>query len=171
MARNDKQKRFVAEYLKDLNATQAAIRAGYSPRTARAQASQLLTKPNIAAAVEAGAKRVTDKAEIDATEVLREMKRLAMVDVGLAFDDSGFMLPLKDIPEDIRRAIVGLEVSEIFAGDGDQKSIIGHLKKVKFADKKGALDSLMKHLGIAGADKLEHAGKDGEPLTIHIDLG
>lgn len=47
MALNDKQRRFVDEYLVDLNATQAAIRAGYSPKTAGSQAFDLLKKPEI----------------------------------------------------------------------------------------------------------------------------
>ncbi len=59
-----KQKRFVAEYLIDHNATQAAIRAGYSERTARFIGAENLTKPNIAEAVAAGTERIADKAEI-----------------------------------------------------------------------------------------------------------
>jgi phage terminase small subunit len=63
---------FVAEYLKDLNATQAAIRAGYSRKTARIQASKMLTNPNISAAIEAAFERRIERAEVDADWVLHQ---------------------------------------------------------------------------------------------------
>jgi phage terminase small subunit len=70
-----KQVAFIGEYLKDLNGTQAAIRAGYSAKTANEQASRLLTDVNIAAAVaEAKAKRA-EECGIDAAWVLKEAKR------------------------------------------------------------------------------------------------
>ncbi len=71
-----KQQRFIDEYLIDLNATQAAIRAGYSPRTARAIACENLAKPDIQEAI-AEAKRVRSEAtKIDAEWVLRELVKL-----------------------------------------------------------------------------------------------
>ena len=64
MALTSKQQRFVEEYLVDLNATQAAIRAGYSPKTAYAIGSENLTKPEIKAALQAAQAEVTTKANI-----------------------------------------------------------------------------------------------------------
>lgn len=66
-----KQERFVSEYLIDLNATQAAIRAGYSVKTAQEQASRLLSNVMVADAVAAGARKHTAKAEITAQDVLQ----------------------------------------------------------------------------------------------------
>ncbi len=63
-----KQERFVSEYLIDLNATQAAIRAGYSPKAARQVGCENLTKPDIASAVEAGRAKVIAKAEMTGDE-------------------------------------------------------------------------------------------------------
>lgn len=68
VALSPKQRKFVAEYLKDGNGTQAAIRAGYSAKTARFQASDLLTKPNIAEAIQEGLKRSEDSAIADRKE-------------------------------------------------------------------------------------------------------
>lgn len=152
---NARQQKFVDAYLAGGNATKAAISAGYSRKTARAIGPRLLKNVAISAEVERRLTKASDKTDVTVERTLREMARLAYVDVGEAFDAAGFMLPLCDIPEDTRRAIVGLEASEIFAGEDEDRSIIGHLKKVRFADKKGALDSLMKHLGIAGADRVE----------------
>lgn len=74
---NDKQKRFVAEYLIDLNATQAAIRAGYSVKTARQVGAENLSKPYIADAIAEGAGKRIAKAEITAQDVLDGLYREA----------------------------------------------------------------------------------------------
>lgn len=73
---SEKQKRFVAEYLIDLNATQAAIRAGYSAKTARSVGSENLTKPDIAAAIAKAQARVAEKAEWTAAERLLALKTI-----------------------------------------------------------------------------------------------
>jgi phage terminase small subunit len=73
---NPKQTRFVAEYLKDLNATQAAIRCGYSERTAKQQGSRLLTNADIAAAVAAGQERLAGKLELTAEKVLKDLEEV-----------------------------------------------------------------------------------------------
>lgn len=77
----DKQRRFVEEYVKDLNATQACIRAGYSAKGARTQGSLLLANPNVARAVQERQQKVSKRAEIDAAYVLRAWKTL--IDTGL----------------------------------------------------------------------------------------
>ena len=65
---NPKQKRFVAEYLVDLNATQAAIRAGYSKKTARSQGQRLLTHVDICTAIEAGKHEAQERVEYTADQ-------------------------------------------------------------------------------------------------------
>ncbi|WP_115540021.1 terminase small subunit [Xanthomonas campestris] len=70
-----RQKRFVAEYLKDQNATQAAIRTGYSERTAKQQGSRLLTNADVAAAVCAGQRKVAKKAEVTVDSLLVELEQ------------------------------------------------------------------------------------------------
>jgi phage terminase small subunit len=77
MALNQRQRRFVAEYLIDLNATQAAIRAGYSEKTARSVGSENLTKPDIAAAISAGVRKQSERADISAQDVLNGLYREA----------------------------------------------------------------------------------------------
>lgn len=76
----DKQQRFVDEYLVDLNATQAAIRAGYSERTAVAQASRLLRNVNVAAAIAERQAKLSDKAEITQDRVVAELAALSFYD-------------------------------------------------------------------------------------------
>lgn len=77
MALTDKQRRFVDEYLIDLNATQAAIRAGYSEKTARSVGSENLTKPDIAALIQEKQKKAAAKAEWTAADRLAALKRIS----------------------------------------------------------------------------------------------
>ena len=150
-----KQALFVAEYAKDLNGTQAAIRAGYSAKSAEAQASTLLRNPKVKAAVCDAKSRQVERIALDADAVLSEFLRIAMSDVGDLFDDQGNLRPIKDIPKDLRRAISGIEVLKrnVTAGDGQMDSV----HKIRLWDKTKALDSLAKHLGLM-VEKVEHAG-------------
>lgn len=74
---NPKQARFVAEYLKDLNATQAAIRAGYSAKTAHSCGPRLLEHAGVASAIAQGQSKVTAKLELSAEKVLADIARIS----------------------------------------------------------------------------------------------
>lgn len=141
-----KQARFVAEYLVDLNGTQAAIRAGYSKRTAQEQSSDLLSKPIIAQAVARGKARQLEAAELSATRVLEEYRRLAFVDVRSFFDERGNLKPIGQLTEEQGSALASLEViiKNAKAGDG----IVDEVHKIKLWDKTRALESLAKHFGL-----------------------
>lgn len=78
---NDRQQLFAQEYLVDLNATQAAIRAGYSQKTARSQGERLLTNVDIAAAIQRGIKERIEKTQITAERVLLELAAIAFMDI------------------------------------------------------------------------------------------
>lgn len=81
MARfDDMRRRFVEAYLEDPNATKAAIKAGYSPKTARVQGSDLLLRPDVAAAVEEGRRARRERARLSADQVVAEIEKLAMFD-------------------------------------------------------------------------------------------
>jgi Terminase small subunit len=82
MTLNPRQQRFVAEYLVDLNATQAAIRAGYSPRTAAAIGHENLRKPEIAAAVASARNELTECTEVTIETVVAELARLGFARLG-----------------------------------------------------------------------------------------
>jgi phage terminase small subunit len=175
-----RQQRFVEEYMVDCNATQAAVRAGYAAKTANREGSRLLSNVDIAAAITAARAAQTGRAEVTADRVLREYARLAFLDIRKAFDEHGNLKPVHELDDDTAAAIAGLEVEEIYEhGQADVsqegqphggslqrsrgKRYAGRLKKVKLSDKKGALDSLAKHLGMF-TDKLEMTGKGGKDL-------
>ncbi len=140
MSLTPKQARFVEEYLIDLNGTQAAIRAGYSPKTAAATASRLLRNVKMRAYIAELMAPAVKAAELSAERVLKEMTRLAFYDMTALLDVDDGKITLRDptsLPEDLRRAIVGIKPVEV----GDE-----HQYECKFADKQRALDSLARHL-------------------------
>jgi phage terminase small subunit len=147
-----KQKRFVAEYLVDLNGKQAAIRTGYSPKTAEQQASRLLSNGKVAAAVADGQQTVAERLGITHERVLKEFARIAFVDIRKVFDENGYLVPIHELDDDTAAAIAGLDIVENQAGaeisTSGIKIVESHTKKIKLADKKAALDSLAKHLGL-----------------------
>jgi phage terminase small subunit len=162
-----KQQRFVESYLLDLNATQAAIRAGYSRKTANEQGSQLLNNPAIKTAIDAAKTERSVKTEIHAEQVLQEIAAMAFYDPGKLMIDGkadaddpieavidgrviyGLRCPadIKRLPEKLRRAIVG------WGYDRNQNFT------VKLADKSKALDQLARHLSLYNY-RLEVTGFD-----------
>lgn len=168
-----KQARFVDEYLIDLNATQAAIRAGYSERTAEKIGSENLKKPEVMSAIELRTTERQKQTGITAERVLNEISLMAFYDVGDILLDKpadeiteaeapgaehyivngryviGLRGPadIKRLPENLRRIIVG------FGYDRNQNFT------VKLADKSKALDQLARHLSLYN-DKLEVKGFD-----------
>jgi phage terminase small subunit len=143
-----KQRQFALEYLKDLNATQAAVRAGYSAKTAYAQGSRLLSKAEVQAFIAARQSKRAEKLEISAQRVLEEMARVAFADIGAAFDENGGLLPIHRMPEDTRRALASVESDELSDGAGSERASIGTTRKVKMFDKLRSLEMLGKHLGL-----------------------
>lgn len=154
---NEKQKRFAREYLIDLNATQAAIRAGYSKKTAAAQASRLLTNVNLQNLIAAGANKLQERTEITAERVLQEYAKIAFLDPRKLFNDDDSLKHINELDDDTSAAIAGLDIQDTYEGFGDEREFVGNLKKIKLADKKGALDSIARHLGMFN-DKLTLAG-------------
>ena len=115
-----KRQRFIAEYLIDLNAKQAAIRAGYSVKTAERQSSRLLTYPDVRSAVEQGKAKQLEAADVSAGRVLEEMRRLAFCDIRTFFDEHGNLKPIAQLTAEQGSALASMEViiKNTEAGDG-----------------------------------------------------
>lgn len=163
---NPKQEIFCQLYTKYWEATRAAREAGYSVKSAHMLGYQLLQHPLVQKRIDELKEHALKEIGCSRERVLLELTRIATVDLSLAFDEMGQMKPLKEIPEDVRRAIAGIEVNEIFDGQGDQKSVIGLAKKIKFWDKPKSLELLGKHMKLF-ADRLEVSGKDGGPIETY----
>lgn len=148
---NDRQELFCLEYIKDLNAAQAAIRAGYSKRTARFIGAENLTKPNIKDRIDDLQKDRKEELKIDANYVLKRLYEIDRMDVLDILNDDGGLKPVKEWPEAWRRSLSGLEVVEMMA-DGDP---VGVLKKIKWPDKVKNLELLGKHISVGAFDKAQ----------------
>ena len=144
MALTPKQKRFVAEYLIDLNATAAARRAGYSAKTADRIGPELLGKTCVSEAIQQAIQEREKRTEITQDMVLRETAKLAFFDIRKMFDKNGKPLDISKLDDDTAAALVGLDVQDIADKDGDY---VGYVKKYKMADKVKALELLGKHFG------------------------
>ena len=149
MALTAKQARFVDEYMIDLNATQAAIRAGYSVRRSEATGSELASNRTVAEAIAAKRLRLEKKFEITQDRILQEYARLAFFDPRKLFDETGRPLSIQQLDDDTAAVIAGVDICQV----GNSEMGIGEILKMKIADKKGALDSVARHLGMFN-DKL-----------------
>ncbi|MGI6225754.1 MAG: terminase small subunit [Peptococcales bacterium] len=149
-----KQKRFVHEYLIDLNATQAAIRAGYSERTAKSIGQRLLTYVDVQAAIQEAMKKREKRTEITQDKVLKELAKLAFADIkdflsfrtektivdhdketGEPIIDYAHVVELKDSDQ-----VDGSLISEVQLKNGELK--------FKLHDKVKALEMCGRHLGM-----------------------
>lgn len=163
-----KQRCFVEEYLTDLNATQAAIRAGYSARSAKQHADVLLSKPHIAAAVAEAQAQRSQRTEVNQDYVLRRMFEIDQMDVLDIMDDAMQLKPVSEWPRVWRQYLSGFDLAEMYEGRGEDRDMVGILKKIKWPDKTRNLELLGRHLGMF-KDRVEHTGKDGAPIQ-HVSM-
>lgn len=162
----DQQRRFVDEYMVDMNATQAAIRAGYSPRTTGLYTA-VLKRPHIRAAVDAAIAERGERTKVTADLVVRELARIAFANPldYLSIGEDG--LPKVDLSAVRRDQAAGLSrISIEYFRDSDGRAT-GAVRKVSvsLADKRAALVDLGKHLGIF-RERLEITGAGQGPLMI-----
>lgn len=173
-----KQAAFVREYLIDLNATQAAIRAGYSAKTAASIGDENLRKPAIAAAVAQALDARAQRTEITADRVLRELAKIGFSDVRKLFSADGQLIPLADLDDDTAASISSVEIvarRSVEAVEGEEEqphggalkrskaTAVEAVHKVKTYDKINALTQIGRHLGMF-TDKTEFAAPGGIPM-------
>lgn len=158
-----KQKRFVDEYLIDLNATQAAIRAGYSEKTAGQIGDENLKKPEIAKAVEGRMAAREERTEITQDKVLAALANVAFQDHRKMFFENGELVPITAMDDDTAAFLAGFEVVTSSKGEG----VVEHIAKVKTNDRMKALEMLGRHLKMF-TDKQEHSFNPMESVLQRI---
>ena len=149
MALNEKQRRFVEEYLVDLNATQAAIRAGYAERSAHVTGAKLLRNAKVAEAVAEAKHSRTERAQINADYVLSRLVEIDQMDVADILQADGSLKAIQDWPKVWRQYIAGMDLAEMFEGRGGEREMVGILKKIKWPDKLKNLELLGKHIDVS----------------------
>jgi phage terminase small subunit len=131
-----KQQRFCDEYLTDLNATRAALRAGYSGATALS--GKLMQLPKIKAYIEHHTQKAATEMEISRMEMLKELHRIAFANMGDYFDDEGRIKPMHLLTRDQKAAIWNIRVTENDKGSSVQ---------LRLNNKLSAIEKMAKHLG------------------------
>ena len=143
---NDKQRIFCEEYLKDFIKTQAAIRAGYSKKTARQMATRLFTNVNIQEYISELIKKRLNRLEISQDNVLKEFARIAFSDPKNYYNDDGTLKDIHDLDDKDSAAISEITTRKL-PGESEIEET-----KYKLHNKLQALESLGKHTGIYKAD-------------------
>ena len=168
----DKMKRFINEYLVDFNATQAAIRAGYSESTAQEQSSQLLARPDIRALIAEGQKAIAERTQSFQDDAVSELKIVGFSDLAdfLSVKEGGIVeqKPFNELTKAQTRCIKKIKqtVRSSHSADGSilhQTAVL----EVELFDKLKALELLGRHLGMFN-DTLRLEG--ALPLTISFDV-
>lgn len=151
-----KQERFCEEYLVDLNATQAAIRAGYSEKTADRIANQNLRKLEVCKRIEKLRKKQSERTEITADRVLAELAAIAFADrtkiSNIRENGEIAFTPTDNLSTDVKKTISGIECGKYGI-------------KVSTCDKVKALELLGKHLGIFETTKAD-SGNNSVQIVI-----
>lgn len=138
----EKQQRFIDEYLIDLNATQAAIRAGYSVKTAREQASQNLTKLNIQQEISEKMAERSKRTGVNQDRIVLELAKIAFVNAADVIDSDDATIKAGATADDTA-AIQSVKVKVIPTKEGE-----GVEREIRLNDKLKALELLGKHLGM-----------------------
>lgn len=165
MALTPKQERFIAEYLIDLNGTQAAIRAGYSAKSAGVQANENLKKPNIAAEVAKRQAAIAKSHGITVENIAKELAKIGfsnMQDFLAVTTDGDPHFDLSNLTRDQAAALGEVTVEDFKDGRGEDARDVRRIK-FKLADKRAALVDLGKHLGMFK----DGAGSAAAPTIIN----
>lgn len=167
------QFRFIQEYAIDLDGPKAAVRAGYSARTASACATRLLKHVKVRAAILKITKTKTKEAGVDAAWLLRRLADEAEADVQDLFGKDGKIKSIEEWPEIWRKGLVaGMDVETLYEGKGKDREAVGTVAKVRLSDRVKRLELIGRHVNVqAFRDQLGHSGPDGGPIQVQaVDL-
>lgn len=157
-----RQRLFVDSYLIDLNATKAAIKAGYAPNNARKYAHQLMQMPHIEKAIADAFAARSERVQIDADWVLQRLSQEADADLADILDDKGAIKPVKDWPKVWRKGLVaGIDVQELLV-EGVK---VGQIVKLRLSDRIKRIELIGKHVNVqAFRDQVHQTGA----ITLNV---
>ena len=152
-----RQALFVLEYMKDLHGTDAAIRAGFTPKSAHVQASRMLKNDKVVAAIDEQKAEQQERLKIDADYILKRLGREAEADIADLYDDDGNILPIKEWPLIWRQGLVsGIDVEDLYEGRGQDRERVGTVIKIRLSDRIKRIELLGKHTDVqAFKEKVE----------------
>jgi len=152
-----KKRIFVLEYLKDFKRGPAAVRAGASAGTG----STWFNEPGVQDAIEEQMTEKIERTQIDADWLLKQEVDIYNAQIGDVIDNDGTVRPINQWPEIWQKIVTAIDVQELFEGRGDERQMIGLLKKIKGPDKLKVLEMIGKHRDIgAFIERIEVVGVD-----------
>lgn len=131
---NDQQLKFALKYYETMNATEAALHAGYSKKSAKQQGSRLLTHDDVSAYISELKKEAARKSEVTVQRCIQELADLAFVNIADAFNEHGQLKRISEMPENVQRALTDF-------------SMTPSRTTVKIGSKRDAIETIMKYLG------------------------
>jgi len=157
---NARQELFAQEFITDLNATNAAKRAKYSPKTAASQGARLLTNVKVATRI-AELKSIRGvQCNIDAQWVLNRLIQIDLLDVIDILEEDGCVKPISQWPKEWRTSISGIDVQKMMSAGQDKAAIETVVMKIKWPDKAKNLDQIGRHVNIKAWEKETDSGSD-----------
>lgn len=173
----DKQRAFALAVPLVDTLVEAAVLAGYAKVTAQKKAFSMANLPDIRAVTDYLVGKfhapVIEDAKDSVDRMLAELHRLAYVDMRMIYDDNGALLPIKEWPEDVARAVSSIDCYEEYAAIGENKErvAIGRVTKVRFVGKTDAIDKVSKIKGYYRPERHELSGPNGRPmLALYRDV-
>ena len=163
-----KQKAFCEEYIIDLNATQAAIRAGYSKKTSTVTACENLTKPNIQEYISLLKGNREERTKITQDMVVKELAKVAFGDIKNIFDDNDNLLPIHKLDNSTSATLSSIKVRRERGQDGQES--LDTIEEYKTYDKMKALDMLGRHLGIFEKDNSQKPTNTTEIIGYEVKV-
>lgn len=156
----DKQEKFCYEYCLDLNASQAAIRAGYSENSCRSIASDLLTKPNIQKRIKEMQDNLAETAGITRLRVLNEHMKMAFSSIANLHNTWIKRKDFEELTDDQKACIAEIDTKikteyEYNPDLKEKEPISVEYIRIKLYDKQKALDSISKMLGYDAPTKID----------------
>lgn len=154
------QEAYAQEYIKcPENQAQAAINAGFSPKSAHVKASIMMRDERIRKRIAELMTERNKRARISADYVLLRLREIDELDLADIMEDDLSLKPLSSWPKPWRQFLSGVKVAELFEGKGDEKKIIGVLKSIKWPDKVKNLELIGKHVDVnAFKERVEVSG-------------
>lgn len=144
-----RERLFVDAYIANgENGAQAAIAAGFSEKTARQIAAQLLKRPGVQQTLKERRDSLERKYALTTEAVIEKLAKLIHADVRDLYNEDGTLKDPKDWPDDVAMAVTGFEATEELEGHGNDRKFVGMRKKIRIIDPTSSIQLAMRRLGL-----------------------
>ena len=159
---NAKRKRFCEEYVKTLNATESALKAGYKEKSAGQEGHNLLQMPDIQKYLQKLQAGLAKKHAITIDELIKDLAEIKNINIAEIYDENGFIKELHQLPSEFTKCIQEIHETKFSYGKNDSEKAV---TKIKFYSRLDAIEKLAKHLGFYEKDN-----EQSRPVGFKIEI-